>query len=66
MDENGRSGGWRQGLWNWLALAALLALGIVWGRAAPPAATRVTAAARAAPVPLAAVRGEGHVRAALR
>jgi hypothetical protein len=45
MDRNGQTGRWRQSLWNWLALAALLALGIVFPPDAPPAAPRVAAAA---------------------
>ena len=40
-----------QRLWNWLALAALLALGIVWAPE-PPAAAAATA--RAGPLPAAA------------
>ena len=46
-----------QRLWNWLALAALLALGIVWAPEPPAAA----AAARAGPLPAAAA----HLAAAV-
>jgi len=65
MDENGLTGGWRQSLCNWLAVAALLALGIVWGRDAPPPAASRVSAAHAAAALRAAARAETPVRARL-
>ena len=63
MDENGRTGAFRQGVWNWLALAALLALGIVW---APDAPRAPAPAAHPGGARLAAAHAAGPARAALR
>jgi len=58
----------RQGVWNWLALAALVALGIVWAPEAPPSRPQERAGARsaAAPARLAGARVAAHAAPWLR